>query len=102
MKSEGPSSAIRITGDLARGLTVVGLNEYCEKVKQAARECGIKEMGELELEAVSLDKEFDIKFELRDYSKADCMKEAIRRVLPSMPGTTRAVFEQILIQLANE
>jgi len=94
--------SIKIEGDLAPGLTVVGINEYLEKVKQAARECGIMERGELELEAIRHGEGFEIKFELRDRSKADCIKEAIRRVMPSVPVNTRAIFERVLGQLADE
>jgi hypothetical protein len=54
------------------------------------------------LEAVLQGKELEIKFGLKDRSKADCIKEAIRRVMPSMTVTTRAVFEQIMKQLADE
>lgn len=98
----GLDGTIKMTEDLAQGLNVDAINEYCEKVKQAARECGITERGELELEAFPRGKEFEIRFELKDRSKADCIKEAIRRVMPSMPVTTRDVFEQILKQLEDE
>src|ERR1044072_6805274 len=102
MEIDGLDDPIKMNEDVARGLSAASINEYCEKVKQAARECGIKEQGELELEAVLQGKEFEIKFGLKDRSKADCIKEAIRRVMPSMTVTTRAVFEQIMKQLADE
>lgn len=79
---DGLDDAIRETERLAHGLTVEGVNEECNKIKRAANDCGIKE-HELVLEAVPRGEEWDIKFELKDRSKLDCFKQAVRKILPS-------------------
>jgi hypothetical protein len=47
-------------------------------------------------------KEWDLKFELKDGSKVDCVKQAIRKVMPFMPETSKAIFEQFLKQLEED
>jgi len=101
IKVDGLDEAIEMTEALSRGLTVEGINEYCGRIREAAKDCGVIE-GELELEAVPRGKEFEIKFNLSDRSKFDCIKQAIERVMAFMPITTKAFFEQILKQIEDE
>lgn len=57
---------------------------------------------ELVLEAIPRGENWDIKFELRDRSKLDCLKQSIKGVLPSMSDTTKALMQQFLNQLEAE
>lgn len=98
---DGQDDATKILKKMAHGLTVEGVNEQLDKIKQATRGCGITEK-ELELEAIPRGENWDIKFELRDWSKLDCLKQSVRGVLPSMPDTTKALMQQFLNQLQAE
>ena len=82
---------------MKKGLTEEGINEYCSKIKAVANsKCGISD-SEITLQAKKVDKEITIEFRMKDQAKLDCFKEAVRSVLPSMPITTKPLFEQLII-----
>jgi len=101
IKVDGLDASIGMTEAISRGLPVEDINEYCGRIREAAKDCGINE-GELEIEAVPRGKEFEIKFNLSDRSKFDCIKQAMERVMAFMPITTKAFFEQILKQIEDK
>jgi hypothetical protein len=98
---DGLDDAKKTLAKMAHGLTVEGVNEQLEKIKLATRSCGIIEK-ELVLEAIPRGKNWVIKFELKDRSKRDYLKQSIKGVLPSMPDTTKALMQQFLNQLEAE
>lgn len=98
----GFDEAIRDLKKMEYGLSVAGINSYCERIKKVAIGCGI-ERGMLILEAEKdLDNNINIKCELKDGSKKDCLKQAIRDVLPSMPITTKPLFEGLLAKMEED
>lgn len=84
------------------GLTEEGLNEYLSDVKKQASEiCGLT-TDDLTLNAVKENMDISIAFNLKDSKKLECVKNAIERVLPTLPITTKALFEQLVIQIKKK
>jgi hypothetical protein len=84
------------------GLSVAGINSYCERIKKTVLGCGItRNMLILEAEKGN-DDSISIKCQLIDGTKKECLKQAIRDVLPVMPITTKPFFEGLLEQMEND
>lgn len=98
---EGLDEAIKHLDGIAHGLTLEGVNEECDKIKLAAKKCGITS-NDVYLEAVPNGKDFEIKAELKDPSKMDCLKRAIKEAMANMPDPTKFMFENLLEQMEKD
>jgi hypothetical protein len=84
------------------GLTVEGLNEYCDRVKAiGARECGLAN-DDLTLQAIKVGKEIAIDFKIKNHSKVTCIKKSLLEVLRSMPVTSKPFFEELIKQMEGQ
>jgi hypothetical protein len=78
------------------GLTKECVDDYCNKIrKKATLSCGVSE-DDLKMNAVMVDKKLSIEFSLRDHEKLNCIEAILEETIPSMPVTTRTVFEHLL------
>ncbi|MGC1425743.1 MAG: hypothetical protein WA833_03475 [Nitrosotalea sp.] len=98
----GYDEAIKQLEEMQYGLTEGGMNEYLSDVKKQAYEiCGLKE-EEITLKAVKNGDKITIDFSMKDRTKLECVKNAIEKVLPSLPITTKPLFEQMVIQIKKK
>lgn len=99
IKITGLDDILKSLEKMQYGLSLEGINSYCEQIKKAATNCGIAR-DELELEATrSVDDVISIKCSLQDRGKKECLIKAINEIMPSMPITLRPLFENLLSQL---
>lgn len=85
---------------MQQGMTPSVVNEWCKRIESEAKNsCPEEEKESIVINAVPKEpNKFDI--QLKSSKKAlPYIRESVQRNLPSMPITTRAVFETLLKQI---
>lgn len=101
-KVKGLDEIVKELEKMQYGLSLEGINSYCERVKKVAINCGINR-NEIVLGAHRTETdELKIICSLQDKDKRECLRQAIAQVLPSMPPTMKPLFEHLSCNLEDE
>jgi hypothetical protein len=101
---------VRGLGELQRelermqeGMTTPVVNDWCKRIEQGAKEsCPAEERESIHIGALPVEHN---KFEIQFKSSRNALphvRDSIQRNLPSMPVTTRAIFEAFLKQVEKQ